>query len=171
MSFHEEWVLPQPVESYASDDLLGRVRSLLPDGIAIAISGEPDSRTIQVNFATAEVDIIAVTLSKRDGQLDWDWRADMDVPRSDGDVYDVHLDIVDDERPILRIYSNDGENRQAWPLVFSIAASLAKDLGAIPEEEAPPPSDRIPMFIEPGKAGRTSGVVTWASLPGRVGVA
>jgi hypothetical protein len=154
MSFQEEWVLPQPVDSYSSDDLLRRVRGLLPDGIEITISGESDNRTIHVSFATTAVEAIAAKLSKRDGQLDWDWRGDMDPPRPDGDVYDVHVDIVDDERPILRIYSNDGENRQAWPLAFSIAASLAEDLGAIPEEDAPPPSDRIPMFVEPGKASK-----------------
>ena len=156
MSFQEEWVLPQPVESYSSNDLLGRVRGLLPDGIAITISGEPDDRTIHVNFAATEVDAIAAKLSERAGQLDWDWRADMDPPRSDGDVYDVHIDIVDHQRPILRIYSNDGANRQAWPLVFSVAASLAEDLGAIPEEEAPPPSDRMPMFVEPGKTSKSN---------------
>ncbi|NOU33871.1 MAG: hypothetical protein HOO96_38755 [Polyangiaceae bacterium] len=151
MSFQEEWVLPQPVESYSDEDLLGRVRALLPEGTSVEVSGDPDCRTIRVDFQVADVDAIAEKLATRPGQLDWEWREDFDPPRGGGQDYNVHVDIVDDERPILRIYSNDGENRQAWPLVCAIASSLAEELGGIPEDEAPPPSDHIPMFIEPKK--------------------
>jgi hypothetical protein len=154
MSFQEEWVLPNPVESYSNDDLLNLVRKLLPEGVAVTISGEPDDRAIHVEFPTTHIEVIAEKLSQRDGQLDWDWRDEIDPPLQGGATYDVHIDLVDDDRPILRIYSNDGENRAAWPLVFSIASSMAEDLGAIPEEDAPPPSDRIPMFIEPGKRSK-----------------
>ncbi len=151
MSFEEEWVLPQPVESYTDEDLVRQVRALLPEGIRVQVSGDPDCRTIRVDFCVADVDAIAETLAARPGQLDWEWREELDPPRDGGQDYNVHIDIVDDERPILRIYSNDGENRQAWPLLCAIASSLSDELGGIPEEEAPPPSDRLPMFIEPKK--------------------
>jgi len=152
VSFQEEWVLPASVQSYADDDLLRRVRRLLPDDMAVRISGQPSCRTITVDLAESEVQAVASKLEAR-GQLAWDWRDDMEPPRS-GDAYDLHIELVDDGRPILRVYSNSGENRRAWPLAFSIAEGLADDLGAIPEEDAPPPSDRIPLFIEPGKTSK-----------------
>lgn len=151
MSFQEEWVLPEPVENYSSEHLLAIVRSLLPEGPVVTISGLHRCRTLRVDFPVHAVDRIAAKLSKRPGELDWDWHDDMDPPREGRMKYDVHIDVVDDERPIVRIYSNDGQNREAWPIVLSIASSLATELGAIPEEDAPPPSDRFPLFIEPGK--------------------
>jgi len=151
MSFEEAWVLPHPVESYSDGDLLGRVRGLLPDGLAIEITGEPDERTLSIEMPTNRVDSIAEKLARRDGQLDWDWRGEVETPPRGADAYVTHIDIVNDDRPLLRIYSNDGDNRQAWPLVFSVAASLAEQLGATPLDDAPPPSDSLPMFIEPGK--------------------
>jgi len=153
MSFQEEWVLPKPVETYSSVDLVRRVRGLLPDGLRVGISGRADNRTIQIDLPAQQVDVVGAKLSKRDGQLDWNWRGEVDPPSS-GDVYELLIDVVDDERPLLRIASNDGENRQGWPIVFSIASSLAEELGAIPEEEAQPPNDRIPMFIEPDKSSK-----------------
>lgn len=143
-------MLPQPVESYANEELVVRLRANLPVGIAVQISGTTECRTLHVAFSVEQVEGIAKKLSSRDGQLDWDWRGDLEPPR-DGDAYEVEIDVAHDERPLLRVYSNDGNNREAWPLVFSMASSLAEDLDAIPEEDAPPPSDRIPLFIAPGR--------------------
>lgn len=154
MSFQSQWVLPEPVQAYGDAALLSRVKALLPEGIALSISGPPEMRTIRARLPVVRVDEIAAKLATREGELGWDWRRDMDPPRSGGDSYDVHIDFVDDDRPILRICSSDGENRAAWPLAFSIASSLADDLGGIPEDEATPPSDRFPMFIEPGKRSK-----------------
>lgn len=47
--------------------------------------------------------------------------------------------------------SNDGHNRDARPVVVAVAACLASKLGGVPEEDAEPPSDRIPPFIDPSK--------------------
>jgi hypothetical protein len=157
MSFQEEWILPEPVETLASDDLVARVRLLLPDDVLVSIRGQGDDRTIDIVFEADRVEAIASKLSAREGQLDWEWRADMDPPMNDGTSYDVHIDIVDDKGPTLRIYSNDGANRAAWPIVFSIASSLAEQLGALADEDSPPSSDRIPIFIEPPGAGRGRG--------------
>ncbi len=137
MSFEEAWVLPKPVESYGTDDLIARVRALLPEGVTISAFGDVD-RAITVEFPATLVDAIAAKLSARDGQLDWDWRRELDPPRK-GDRYRVDLDVVDDERPLIRVASNDGDNREAWPLVFSIASSLAEDLGAVDAEDEIPP--------------------------------
>jgi len=150
MSFAEDWVLPNPAESYSTDDLLARLRKLLPVGVVATASGDTVRRTFHVTFAVAQVEAVAQMLSSRPGQLAWDWRAELEPPRFGLD-YVVHLDVLEDERPILRASSNDGENRAAWPLVSSMASSLAEDLGAVPEEDAPPPSERLPLFIEPGK--------------------
>lgn len=154
MSFEEAWVLPKVVSNYADADLVSRVRDLFPPkaGIQVRISGELSCRSIRVDVPLAEVEAVADKLAARPGELDWDWRAEMDPPDDeDDDVYALYIDIVDDDYPLIRIYSNEGSNRAAWPLLFSIASSLADELGAIPEEDAPPRSDHIPMFIEPGK--------------------
>ncbi len=135
MSFEEAWFLPKPVTTYSSDDLVARVRALLPAGVQVSVHGESDdARAITIDFPASLVDAIAAKLSAREGQLDWDWRDDLDPPR-EGDAYSVDVDFVDDEHPLIRIYSNDGDNREAWPIVLSIASSLAEDLGAIAEED------------------------------------
>jgi hypothetical protein len=149
MSFGEEWVLPHPVETYSDADLVARVRALLPAGISVALVGANDARALRVMFRPVDVDAIAAKLSSREGQLDWKWRHEMDPPRN-ADAYTIQLDIVDDEGPVLRVHSNDEHNREAWPIAFSIASSLAEDLDA---EDAFDPfeMDRIPMFIAPRK--------------------
>ena len=65
----------------------------------------------------------------------------------------MDVDFVDDEHPLIRIYSNDGDNRDAWPIVFSIASSLAEDLGAVadPPEAVGADSDAEEDFDANGK--------------------
>ncbi len=149
MSFREAWVLPLPLPSYEPTEVLARVRKLLPAGLAVDLTGH-EHRTLRITFTTADVDVLAAHLARRPGQLDWDWRDELDPPLADGVTYDVFVTLVHDGYPLVRIDSNDGENRQAWPLVFSIASSLAEDLDAVPEESMPPTSAHYPPFIVPG---------------------
>lgn len=152
MSFEECWILPPAVAPFSDEEWHQRVRALLPQEVEITVSGDLEDRSIRVELPLALVEAVASTLATREGQLQWDWRAELDPPRGDRDRYTLSIDLVTDERPILRIYSNDGDNRAAWPIVFSIASSLAEEVGGIPEEDFPAPSDRIPMFVEPTKA-------------------
>ena len=139
MSFEEAWVLPRSAASYASEELLARVRAMLPAATEIAVEGDADDdRTIRVTFEETDAERVGASLARRSGQLDWDWKSDLDPPlfRDDG-LYEVAIDVVQDaERPLVRVYSNDAENRAAWPLAFAIASTLAEDLGAVPEEDA-----------------------------------
>lgn len=145
MSWQEDWVLPHSVESLLDAEILEKVRAILPASVELKlVNEEPAYRIVLATFAPDAVELVAAKLSERDGQLDWDWRADMDPPPHGVSVYKLHVELVDDERPILRVCSNDGTNREAWPLAFSLCSSLAEELGAIPEEDAPPPSSSEP---------------------------
>ena len=152
MSFGEEWVLPCGVETYSDEDLVAKVRGLLPAGTVVALLGENDARAVCVTFPASDVESIAAKLASREGQLDWEWRRDMDPPR-DGETYTVQIDIVDDQGPLVRVHSSDESNREAWPIAFSIASSLAEILGATSSDDAPI-SDAFPMFIEPGRTSK-----------------
>jgi hypothetical protein len=151
MSFQQEWVLPRPVEAYSNEALIGQVRRWLPTDAIVEVTGVPSDRTLSVRFATTDVESIADGLEQ---YLFEDWQRDLDPPRHSDGSYLLHIEVVDDERPILRIYSNEGDNRQGWPILAAIASGLAEALGGVPEDEAPEPSDKIPMFIAPGKASK-----------------
>ena len=150
MSVSEAWVLPLPLPSYEPAALLTRVRALLPAGTAVDLVGH-DRRTVRVTFTVADAEAIGAHLGRREGQLDWDWRADLDPPLADGETYDLFVALVHDGYPLVRIDPRDGENRQGWPLVFSLASSLAEELGAVPAEEMPPASDHLSLVRVPGK--------------------
>jgi hypothetical protein len=129
MSFEEEWILPKAIEHYRDEDVLGFVRTILPPSIAATISGPTEHRVIGVVFSTSDVAALSARLTEL-GELDWDWEGDLEPP-SEGDRYSVAIELVHDEVTKLRIASNDDDNRAAWPLVFSIAASLSVDLDAL----------------------------------------
>ena len=148
MSFGEEWVLRQRVDSFSTDDLRARVAALLPEGVALKVTGKR-SRRIQVTFGADAVETLAAKLASRPGQLDWDWREDMEAPS--GGSYEVLVELVKDELPLVRVSSNDGNNRQAWPIAFAIASSLAEDLGVLSDDEEARVKEGVPMFIEPGR--------------------
>jgi hypothetical protein len=131
MSFEEEWILPKPIEHYRDDDVLGFVRKILPPSIGATLSGPTEDRVIRIVFATTDVPALSAQLTEL-GELDWDWEDDLEPP-SDGDRYTVVIELVHDEVTKLRVSSNDDDNRAAWPLVFSIAASLSLDLDALIE--------------------------------------
>lgn len=156
MSFSEEWVLPEPVGAYASEALVAQVAAIVAGSAEVAIRDAGDARALTISFGAAQVEALASKLAERPGQLDWDWRADLDPPRRGGSRYVVQIDVVHDDPPLLRIDSNVEENRAAWPILFSIASSLAEELGVAPDEEAPPSSDELPIFIEPGRRGGES---------------
>lgn len=150
MSVTEAWVLPLPLPSYEPGEVLARVRALLPAGTAVDAVGH-DRRTVRVTFTVSEVEAVAAHLARREGQLAWDWRADLDPPLADGQTYDLFVALVHDGYPLLRIDPRDGENRQGWPLLFSLASSLAEDLGAVPAEEMPPESDHLSLVRALGR--------------------
>jgi hypothetical protein len=129
MSYEEEWILPKPIEHYRDEDVIGFVRTILPPSIAATISGPTEDRVIRVVFSTSDVAALSARLTEL-GELDWDWEDDLERP-SEGDRYSVAIELVHDEVTKLRIASNDDDNRAAWPLVFSIAASLSVDLDAL----------------------------------------
>ena len=133
MSFGEEWVLRQRVDSFSNDDLRARVAAILPEGVTLKVTGKRSSRTIQVTFGADAVETLAAKLASRPGQLDWDWRKDIEAPP--GGSYEVFVELVKDELPLVRVSSNDGDNRQAWPIAFAIASSLAEDLGVLSDDE------------------------------------
>ena len=134
MGFGEEWVLRQRVDSYSSEDLRTRVAAILPRGVAVKVTWRRSSRMISVTFRADAVESIAAKLASRPGQLDWDWRGDMEPP-ADGATHEVLVELVNDELPLVRVSSTDGGNRQAWPIAFSIASSLAEDLGCLSDDE------------------------------------
>ena len=129
MSFEEEWILPKAIEHYADEDVLGFVRKILPPSIGATISGPTEHRVVRVAFSTSDVHALSARLTEL-GELDWDWEDDLEPP-AEGDRYSVAIELVHDEVTKLRIASNDDDNRAAWPLVFSIAASLSVDLDAL----------------------------------------
>jgi len=75
-----------------------------------------------------------------------DVRRDLDPP--EGEHYNVTLDVVapdnenNEPRPFVRIYSNDGDNRDAWPVVHDIGLALAMRLGMIDEDDQAEPPKR-----------------------------
>lgn len=136
MSFGEEWHLSVSVDEIEDDGLFARVDELLPGGLTVTILGEPAARTIRLEFRPDQVDALAEALAPPMGQLDAQWRTDLDPPRF-GASYAVAIDVLVDEDgdSIVRIDSNDAENRQAWPLVWAIAAGLADALGEVDDED------------------------------------
>ncbi len=148
MGYEEEWVLPVPVRTYADDDLAARLRNVLPDGATVHVDGAAAERTIRVSFHPREADAVADRLAAADGDIPRDWRREMAPPRSDTGLYEVAVGLVDHEQPLLRVYSKDAGNLEAWPLASGIGASLAAALGALAEEEAAP-TERFPMFAAP----------------------
>ena len=129
MSFEEEWILPKAIEHYRDEDVLAFVRNILPPSIGATISGPTEHRAIRIVFSTKDVGELSARLTEL-GELDWEWEDDLEPPR-DGQRYSVAIELVHDEVTKLRVASNDDDNRAAWPLVFSIAASLSIDLDAL----------------------------------------
>lgn len=130
MSYEEEWILPKAIEHYRDEDVLGFVRTILPPSIGATISGPVEHRVIRIVFGTSDVGALSARLTEL-GELEWEWEDDLQPP--DSDRYTVAIELVHDEVTKLRVASNDDDNRAAWPLVFSIAASLSVDLDALIE--------------------------------------
>ncbi len=129
MSFEEEWILPKAIEHYRDEEVLGFVRKIVPPSIGATITGRTEDRVIRIVFSTSDVPRLSAQLTEL-GELDWEWEDDLESP-SEGDRYTVAIELVHDEVTKLRVCSNDDDNRAAWPLVFSIAASLSIDLDAL----------------------------------------
>lgn len=134
MSWEAEW----PIERMPSHDELVRHMAALVEiaQLTSADVAEDDYGGFLISVvlrAAAAPDIPA--LLGFDYREREDVRRDLDPP--EGEHYNVAMDIVapeDDAPAFVRVYSSDGDNREAWPVVHDIGLALAMRLGMVDEE-------------------------------------
>jgi len=133
MSWEERWVLPHAIDTYEATDIAKKVGAMMPDGTEVtSVVDEDGDIIVRVSFSESELDSVGAKLAG-DGFLDWEWESEIDPPRHT-EHYVVQIELKTDEQPLISVYSNDTENRAAWPLAFTIAARLAEELDAIEED-------------------------------------
>lgn len=143
MSWEAEW----EIEQMPSREELERHMSALVEiaQLTSTVVSEDDygGFAISVVLRAARAENIPTLLGFDDRDLE-DVRRDLGPP--EGEHYNVTLDVVApdaDEPAIVRVYSNDGDNRDAWPVAHDIGLALAMRLGIVDEDAEPPPKSPL----------------------------
>ena len=152
MSFSEHFHLPNLVTSYDRTQVEEFVRSIVPSNTRVEVrsDGAGDFCVLWAMAPNLVEEAAQLLGDSPQTWLNYEWRADMDPPQGtiedangrSADGYEMWVEFVDvtdetneDTGPeyLIRVSSNDGGNREAWPLAFALAGRLAEEFDALDE--------------------------------------